>query len=95
MEKLLKIRTPVRVNFTKTHKAGMTKTDTDKNETPKNLCGHKLSHLLLFVKNEVEGEQMISLALDGFQIPAQRATRSKMKPEEMENIPIASNLFSG
>ena len=62
----------------------------DKDE--QNTYNFKLKQLLLFLKNEVEGEERISLAKTGFKLNASNSKTSKASNEQ--SIQTASDLFT-
>ncbi|CAG7820622.1 unnamed protein product, partial [Allacma fusca] len=54
----------------------------------------RLSMLMQFLKREVDGELRMSMARDGFGVDGKKS-KPKIKPKPVEEIPTATELFSG
>jgi len=66
--------------------------------TGENSHSEKLKQLLLFLRNEVEGEQRISLAKTGFkliELGTKKESRKDKKYQDERSVPTANDLFSG
>ena len=55
----------------------------------------RLNQLLTFLKNEVEGEERILMAQNGFQTKQFSTGKAKEKLSESRSVPTANDLFSG
>jgi hypothetical protein len=64
-------------------------------DTSRHVYSERLDQLLLFLKNEVEGEERISLAQNGFHPQERFRGKLKMKSSDIDGPSTASDLFSG
>ena len=64
-------------------------------DTSRHVYSERLDQLFLFLENEVEGEERISLAQNGFHMQERLKGKVKMKSLDIEGHPTASVLFSG
>jgi hypothetical protein len=56
---------------------------------------NRLDQLLLFLKNEAEGEERISLAINGHQLQDFRRVIQKTELTDVQSVLTANDLFSG
>lgn len=61
----------------------------------KSVYYNKLDQLLLFLKNEVEGKERISLARNGPQLQDFCCVEQKTQLTDVQSVLTANNLFSG
>jgi hypothetical protein len=64
-------------------------------EPQNNAYSDKLKQLLSFLRNEVEGEERISLAKAEFKLTEGSVWKDKKKPSTEGSVATASDLFSG
>lgn len=55
----------------------------------------RLENLMIFINNEVENEQRISMAIGGLEFKKPKTNKKTLQKIEEEYIPTANNLFSG